>query len=247
MRALCVVLAALLLPATALAGAGKVSYLEGTATRTPKDGAAAPLALESQVEDGDAVETAAGSRVEVALADGSLVRLNESSKIVVDSAAQAPDLGWRIKLTLALGQVWAKVTRKVGADAGFEVHTERVVAGVRGTEFLVSAAEDHQIEVYEGEVDVGLRGVGGVEPAHHRVRPGHALRVDRKGRTEGPRQFKAEHSFRGWVKNHEARLERERDKDRSRTDRRMDAKERREHRRDRLRERREERKERHWR
>ena len=40
MRALCVVLAALLIPATALAGSGKVSYLEGTATRTPKDGAA---------------------------------------------------------------------------------------------------------------------------------------------------------------------------------------------------------------
>jgi len=242
MRALCVALAALLLPATALAGSGKVSYLEGTATRTPKDGAAAPLLLESQVNDGDLVETAVGSRVEVSLADGSLVRLNESSRIVIDTVAQAPDLGWRIKLTLALGQVWAKVTRKVGADAGFEVHTERVVAGVRGTEFLVSAAEDHQIEVYEGAVDVGVRGEG-AEPVHHRVQPGHALRVDARGRTEGPRQFKSEHPFRGWVKNHEVRMERER----PRTDRRLDTKERREQRRDRLRDRREERKERHWR
>jgi len=220
-------LALILLPAAAYAGSGKVTFVEGTATRSTSGGAPQALALDSEVEDGDTVETAAKARLELTLADGSVVRLGESGKLVVDSVTRV-ETSWRVKLTLVLGEVWSKVTRKVGDDAGYEVHTDRAVAGVRGTEFVVEAGADHDIEVLEGKVEVAVRDGGA--GAKYSLERGHRLRVDRAGKTGGPGPSKGDRAISKWARGEgdgKSKLDRERPRDRreDRKTKRMDRRE----------------------
>lgn len=232
------------LPASALGDSGTVTFLEGTATRTPAAGGApVALAVDAEVVEGDTLETGAESKLEIELEDGSIARLDQKSKLVVDSIAKGPETSWKVKLSLVLGQVWAKVTRKVGEDAGFEVHTERAVAGVRGTEFLVSADVEHEVEVYEGTVEVGGRGP---KAERWKVGAGKRLAFDREGRAGGLAAARAERKFLKWLRKHEtdrkARLDRQ-GPDRDRKLDRDDLKERRDKRKERFQERREKRKE----
>jgi hypothetical protein len=193
-------LAIVLIASPALAASGKVTFLEGSATRTAAGGAPVALIDGAAVLEGDALETSAGGRLEVTLEDGSIVRVDEKSRLLVDSVVRIGDQSWKVKLTLALGQIWSKVTRKVGEGAGYEVHTERAVAGVRGTEFLVEASGDHNVEVDEGVVDVGVRGADGLVTEHHLVNLGERLAIDASGRTAGPIKGRAERAFRHWLK-----------------------------------------------
>jgi ferric-dicitrate binding protein FerR (iron transport regulator) len=185
------------------ASAGRVSFLEGEASRTAQRGLSQPLAEGSEVEPGDALETRAGARLEVLLADGSTLRLDEGTRVVVEEVVLVAPMSWRVRLSLALGTLWSKVTRRIGPDASFEVRTERVVAGVRGTQFLVEAAADHQVQVVEGAVEVGLFEKG--QPAvlaRHRVEAAHHLRVDARGRTDGPASCAPSelHAFFRWMR-----------------------------------------------
>src|SRR5262245_35558769 len=125
---------ALLLPLTALAGAGTVSEMEGAATRLPK-GAKVPVALKvgDAVEVGDVLEVGAGGNLAVTLTDQSVIALDEGSRLQLDEARFGDQGSTVFSAKLLVGSLWAKVTKLVaGSDAKFEVATERAVAGVRG-------------------------------------------------------------------------------------------------------------------
>ncbi len=148
-------LLAVLLPSLALAASGEVSFLEGTASRSPKAGGKVALSLKGAVEQGDLVETGPNSRLELALPDKSVVRLGPSSKLRLDEAAFAED-SRSFKATLVLGKAWAKVSSLFGSEKNFEVKTERAVAGVRGTIFRVDTDQSKAVlvRVYAGAVAV---------------------------------------------------------------------------------------------
>ena len=153
---ICTLLAAALLPATSMAAAGEVSFLEGSATRTPADkGKAVTLAMKGSVEQGDLVETGANGKLEITLGDKSVVRLGPASKLRLEEAAFT-DTSRSFKGTLLLGKVWSKVTSVFGSERNFEVKTERAVAGVRGTVFRVDADKTKAVtvKVYDGTVAV---------------------------------------------------------------------------------------------
>lgn len=159
-----------------------VSYLEGSATVTAKDGTSNPLARGAKVLPGQTIETGATSRIELRLPDESLVRLGPSSKLELkevhfDGAGER-----RFSAKLAFGRIWSKVTQTLGGEAKFEVETDNAVAGVRGTTFRVNANRDRSVlvRVYAGAVAMA---------------PGRALastpgRRGRPGRVQvaGPRQ-----------------------------------------------------------
>ena len=158
MRSLAVMV--LLCAGTAFAGAGTVTELEGTASRTPK-GTAAPVALKlgAAVEVGDTLEVAPGGNLAVTLTDKSVIALDEGSRLQLDEARFGEQGSTIFSAKLLLGSLWAKVTRLAsGSEAKFEVTTDRGVAGVRGTVFTVDlgAGEDANLEVgvEEGEVEV---------------------------------------------------------------------------------------------
>jgi ferric-dicitrate binding protein FerR (iron transport regulator) len=142
--------------------AGSVTFLAGEATRSA-GGKAEKLAVGKPVFQGDVLETQKRTRLEVKLADGSVVRLGPTSKAEVQAAAFGKSVEDRnVSAKLLVGKVWANVAKAVGGEQRFEVKTENAVAGVRGTTFRVDAATDKSVvvKVYSGTVAVA----GGVIP-----------------------------------------------------------------------------------
>ena len=171
--------AALLAVAAAAATAqpaGTVTFVAGEATRTA-GGKAQKLAVGSVVYAGDALETQRRTRLEVKLADQSVLRLGPLSRAVLEQAAfgRTPEER-KVGAKLLVGKIWANVAKAVGGEARFEVQTENAVAGVRGTTFRVDAATDRSVvvKVYSGTVAVAAGPVprpehGGVKPERRQV------------------------------------------------------------------------------
>jgi hypothetical protein len=151
-------------------GAGTVTFLAGDATRAPGAGGKAErLAVGSAVRAGDVLETRRRTRLEVRLADASVVRLGPSSRAVLASATFGKSVEDRnVSAKLLAGKIWANVAKAVGGEARFEVQTENAVAGVRGTTFRVDAAKDRSVvvRVYSGTVAVA-QGAGALPRPEH--------------------------------------------------------------------------------
>jgi hypothetical protein len=145
-------------PAAAAPAAGTVTFLAGEATRAPSAGGEAEkLAVGGAVRPGDVLETKRRTRLEVRLADRSVLRLGPSSRAVVQAATFGKSVEERnVSAKLLVGKVWANVAKAVGGESRFEVQTENAVAGVRGTTFRVDAAKDRSVvvKVYSGTVAV---------------------------------------------------------------------------------------------
>lgn len=171
---------AVLLAAAAVAApaqpAGTVTFVAGEATRTA-EGKAEKLATGSAVYAGDALETQRRTRLEVKLADRSVLRLGPISRAVLEQATFGKSAEERkVTAKLLVGKVWANVARAIGGEARFEVQTENAVAGVRGTTFRVDAATDRSVvvKVYSGTVAVASGPVprpehGGAKPERRQV------------------------------------------------------------------------------
>jgi hypothetical protein len=136
--------------------AGKVTFLAGQATRVHGE-QREPLADGGQVFQGDVIETAKRTRLELTLSDASVLRLGPLARVDLDAAAfgASPD-DRKVSAKLRVGNVWANVTKALGGEARFEVKTENAVAGVRGTTFRVDASKDKSVvvRVYSGTVAV---------------------------------------------------------------------------------------------
>jgi hypothetical protein len=149
-------LAAVATAAPSAPSAGSVTFLAGEATRSA-GGKSEKLAVGKAVFQGDVLETQKRTRLEVKLADGSVVRLGPTSKMEVQAAAFGKTVEDRnVSAKLLVGKVWANVAKAVGGEQRFEVKTENAVAGVRGTTFRVDAATDKSVvvKVYGGTVAV---------------------------------------------------------------------------------------------
>jgi ferric-dicitrate binding protein FerR (iron transport regulator) len=185
MNRIAVVLSLLLLVAAPLRAdegfAMTVALVEGGALLTPAaGGAAGPLAAGASLHDGETVQTLPGGRLEIAVSNGSVIRLGENSRLRLGAAA-----GHGFSAKLFLGNLWTHVHKLLSTET-FEVETENGVAGVRGTEFRVEAGGKggDLLRVYEGAVEV--KGAAGWV---HRIEPGHELSFHRDRAPTGPRAF----------------------------------------------------------
>ena len=177
-RPLCAVAGALLCAAPALPAQVKpatVSLLEGSAQR--RRGAAVPedLKVGASVLEGDVVETGDDSRLELKLADASVLRLGPQARLGLTAAhfGQGPARR-QLSATLFFGRLWAKVTSAVGGNQRFQIETENAVVGVRGTTLRVDAHEDKSVlvRVYEGRVAVSRPIYATGKPGERREVPG---------------------------------------------------------------------------
>lgn len=154
--AILAVAAATATAATAPAPAGTVTFLAGQAQRIAA-GKPVALSVGAPVFAGDVIETLKRTRLEIKLADQSVLRLGPGAKVDLSSASFGRSVEERqVSAKLQVGNVWAKVAKTVGGESRFEVKTENAVAGVRGTTFRVDAAQDRSVvvKVYNGTVAV---------------------------------------------------------------------------------------------
>ncbi len=142
-------------------GQAVVTWLEGQAS-VYKKGAKAPKTLVqgTLLAQGDRVALDAKSRMEIKMPDKSIVRFDENTTYVLESAAFNPKTKKRdINVNMILGKTWAKVPKFSGSKGRFAITTKTSVAGVRGTDFRMNVNRDNSavLKVYEGQVAVSKR------------------------------------------------------------------------------------------
>jgi hypothetical protein len=124
---------------------GTVAAVEGSA-EIKRSGTATAAVVGAGVRTGDELRTVDG-KMRVVFQDDSVIDLGERSALVVDEQVFNPSGGQASTLmNLVIGKARAAVSHYYGtAGTSFEVRTPTAVAGVRGTEFLIS---------YDAERDV---------------------------------------------------------------------------------------------
>lgn len=111
----------------------RLAYVSGDVTIQSKDGGRLGT-TGAAIADGDAVTTGAGASAVVEIADGSRLKLRESSRFVLTMpTARSPVTD----VLLSWGGVFAKVTKRRPGEE-FHVRAEGAVAAVRGTEFFTA-------------------------------------------------------------------------------------------------------------
>jgi ferric-dicitrate binding protein FerR (iron transport regulator) len=157
MRSMFIALFALALAGTLSAGpvgvitsvTGKVSlYSAGSAK-------AQEIKLGASLQAGDRLKTGANGRAAIVLIDGTQLKINYNTDITLrdkDSTGKASARGVA-SIKLALGDLWAKVTKK---DSRLEFDTPAAVAAVKGTEPLLSVDELGNLcaQLREGHLDI---------------------------------------------------------------------------------------------
>jgi Flp pilus assembly protein TadG len=169
--------------AVAIFGAGAAAGPVATLTvftgsaQVQRAGSTAAVAAHTgeSVASGDSVSTAANSKAAVTYPDGSVTRLDSSSRITV-SLARSGGSAFKLGVNQTAGLTWNTV-KKLVTGARFNVSgPNNAVAGVRGTRFGFYIEQDPAgktvvwIDVYDGTVAVtGATGPGVTATANQRV------------------------------------------------------------------------------
>jgi hypothetical protein len=113
------------LPDIAEGAQGKIAYSKGLVTVDAK-----PVALGQVVNEGQAVKTGEASIALVRLDDGSMLKLNANSELILDPGG----------VRLQSGGVFSEVQKK--KTTHFYVRTKSVTMGVRGTRFFTAYGKE---------------------------------------------------------------------------------------------------------
>lgn len=151
---------ALLLATTGFSGenkkpAGTVISVSGKVTLTSSDSSSGGLKAGQPVYAGDRIQTGANGRAQVVLSDGTQLKVNYLTDLTLrdtDTKGKQSERGIG-SIKLALGQLWAKVTKK---NSRLEFETPAAVAAVKGTEpsFDVDPSGNLCIKLKEGKLDL---------------------------------------------------------------------------------------------
>jgi hypothetical protein len=91
---------------------------------------------------GDRIRTGTGAAAEITYFEGSSVRLEAETEIVVESLRTEADGGTVIGMMQTLGRTWHVVTKLISGSSRYEVRTPSSTASVRGTIFAVEVRID---------------------------------------------------------------------------------------------------------
>ena len=194
-----------ILPNTALA-AKEITVVakevKGPVTLIMANGKSRPLKDGDKVGSNDIIESGPGGMAILNLSDGSKVEVFEATRLEVNEIL--PEEESRFSVSLFFGRVVAKLKRLRGDDV---VITPTMVAGVRGTDFAVSVAEDGTsvVSVDKGVVKVSTDKAwdktSGVE-----VEAGMEVLADKAGVVLTPRPMEIK-TLEDWTEFRQAKLE----------------------------------------
>lgn len=104
----------------------------------------------NSIYEGDRISTGDRSLIVIQISDRDIVRVSSNSILEIRSIANGKD----VKLYLERGEVISKVSR-LEKNENYMVQTPTVIAGVRGTEFSVTASvKEERVAVLKGNVAV---------------------------------------------------------------------------------------------
>jgi hypothetical protein len=89
---------------------------------------------------GDTIRTGASAVAEITYFEGSSVRLEENTELVITALESASDGGTIVTVAQAMGRTWHVVTKLLSGSSRYEVKTPTTTASVRGTIFSVDVA-----------------------------------------------------------------------------------------------------------
>ena len=167
-------------------GSAVIADFKGEVNLHAADGSTATAQKGAVLAAETIIETGKGSIV-LSLADGSQVLIKSHARVQL----QAPEKSQGNFLELFLGNIMAKVQKRLGMEPSFRMGTPTAVITVRGTRFSVEVTKKNvtTVEVYEGLVEV----MGLAAPSLPvMIRPGFSTRVEERGGAESPRSMQGD-------------------------------------------------------
>ncbi len=136
---------------------GKVVSVIGAVDVFHESGVVAqPLSQNDAVFLNDRVVTGVGSQAKLLLRDDSILKIGQSSELLIDK--QIVDSGdkTQTRVKLLKGRLRSVIGRKLGPLSSYEVHTKVAVTGVRGTDFevWVRSRTETAVRAFQGQVEV---------------------------------------------------------------------------------------------
>jgi ferric-dicitrate binding protein FerR (iron transport regulator) len=173
-------------PVTLSSGSAIVADLKGEVVLQSAQGTALAAQRGQVLPAESSIETAKGS-VLLSLQDGSQVLVKPHSRVIL----KAPEQSQGNFLQLFLGNIMAKVQKRLGDAPSFRMGTPTAVITVRGTRFSVEVTKKNKtiVKVYEGLVEV----VGFATPNQPiLIKPGFYTQVETDRPPQDPHQMQGE-------------------------------------------------------
>lgn len=142
---------------------GKINFIEATVKKVVSADKKVVLSIGDEVSEGDRIETDASGKAQILFNSGNQLNLTPNSVIVITEANDTDtgkDAKKRVVLDLIKGRVRNKVNQSYNGDQSYyRIRTGSAVAGVRGTDFVVTLEGDDKnitskIETLEGKVEL---------------------------------------------------------------------------------------------
>jgi hypothetical protein len=119
-----------------------------------------PVAADIPVAAGDHIKTGPDSAAHVTFFDTETARLDENAELVIQAADIDPDnIGkHHVSIRVLAGRVWSRIMKFTDRESSYTAHMSDVVATVRGTAFVMNAADPKGwlVHVVDSAVDVQL-------------------------------------------------------------------------------------------
>jgi ferric-dicitrate binding protein FerR (iron transport regulator) len=170
-------------PVALMSGSAVIADLKGEVTLQSAQGATLTAQRGQVLPAESSIETAKGSLL-LSLRDGSQVLVKPHSHVIL----KAPEQSQGNFLQLFLGNIMAKVQKRLGSTPSFRMGTPTAVITVRGTRFSVEVTKKNKtiVEVYEGLVEVVSLSL----PTHPiTIKPGFYTQVENDRPPQSPREM----------------------------------------------------------
>ncbi len=163
--------------AQAVSAIGAVGELVGDCdVSRAGESAARPLAVGSELFEGDRVRTAEDARLRLEFVDGSVVQLGAGTELALDWFLHAPEQQTQNVVLRASAGIFRVIAQLVLPHAAYVVQTPTAAASVRGTDWIVEAAAgETAIVALAGQVAV--RNVADAVPGEVVLGPGEGVTV----------------------------------------------------------------------
>lgn len=164
---------------------GKVESLKGQAF-LQKDGSTVWLQLvkNALIDEKSTIVTMDNSEIKIKLDNDILVNIGEKSKLYIENLKSKPKSEeiTEAGLKLLFGKVYSNISKKLETGAKYEIKSGSVVAGVRGTRFLVTNLKGGIVEVrvYDGFVVIDNI----IENKQYTIQTNQKVNISNEGKTE---------------------------------------------------------------